>query len=106
MSRNRQSQRPRRVLINYPRAFFEVDVVRPDESQELAKANSEAVFVSGGISIPSELNHCILKQLTGKEFLKVAKISKAAERVVRKCKALLFDTIHERINELNEMSSH
>ena len=51
MSRNRQSQRPRRVLINYPRAFFEVNDVRPDESQELAKANSEAVFVSGGISI-------------------------------------------------------
>ena len=39
-------------------------------------------------------------------MLKVAKISKAAERVVRKCKALLFDAIHERINELNEMSSH
>jgi len=37
--------------------------------------------------------------LTGKDLLRVAKVSKTVERVVRKCKALLFDAIHERIDE-------
>jgi len=37
--------------------------------------------------------------LTGKELLRVAKVSMTVERVVRKCKALLFDAIHEQIDE-------
>ena len=32
-------------------------------------------------------------------MLRVAKVSKTVERVVRKCKALLFDAIHERIDD-------
>jgi len=37
--------------------------------------------------------------LTGKDLLRVAKVSKTVERVFRKCKALLFDAIHELIDD-------
>ena len=37
--------------------------------------------------------------MTGRDFLRVAKVSKTVEWVVRKCKALLFDAVHERIDE-------
>jgi len=36
--------------------------------------------------------------LTGKDLLRVTRVSKTVERVVRKCKALLFDAIHELTN--------
>jgi len=66
----------------------------PRESE--GQADSAPIFVSEGISIPGELNQRILKFLTGKDLLRVANVSKTAERVIRKCKALLFDAIHER----------
>ncbi len=88
--------RPRRQLVNLPRTYFEVEDERPHESEGQADL---AIFVSKGISIPGELNQGILKFLTGKDLLRVAKVSKSVERVIRKCKALLFDAIHEQIDD-------
>ena len=82
---------PRRQLVSLPRTYFEVENERPHESEGQADL---AIFVSKGISIPGELNQGILKFLTGKDLLRVAKVSKTIEQVVRKCKALLFDAIH------------
>jgi len=87
---------PRRQLVNLPRTYFEVEDVRPHESEGQANL---VIFVLRGISIPGELNQNILKFLTGKDLLRVAKVSKTVERVIRKCKALLFDAIHEQIDE-------
>ena len=92
----RHCRLPRQQLVSFPRTYFEVKDERPDESQ--GQANM-AIFVSKGISIPVELNQSILKFLTGKDLLRVPKVSKTIERVVRKCKALLFDAIYERIND-------
>ena len=41
----------------------------------------------------------ILQFLTGRELLRFAKVSKAAYRVIKHCRALLFDAIYERIND-------
>jgi len=87
---------PRRQLVNLPRTYFEVEDVRPHESEGQANL---VIFVLRGISIPGELNQNNLIILTGKDLLRVAKVSKTVEWVVRKCKALLFDAIHERIDE-------
>ena len=88
---------PRRQLINLPRTYFKVEDVRPRESE--GQADSVPIFVSKGTTIPGELNQNILKFLTGKDLLKGAKVSKTVERVIRKCKALLFDAVHEQIDD-------
>jgi len=88
---------PRRQLVNLPRTYFEVKDERPRESE--GQADSALIFVLKGITIPGELNQSILKLLTGKDLLRVAKVSKTIERVVRKCKALLFDAVHEQIDD-------
>ena len=88
---------PRRQLVNLPRTYFEVEDVRPHESEGQANLT---IFVLRGISIPGGLNIYIVKFLTGKDLLRAAKVSKTIERVTRKCKALLFDAIHEQIDEL------
>ena len=69
---------PRRQLVNLPRTYFEVDDVRPDESQ--GHANLAPIFVSTprGVSVPGELNQGILQFLTGRELMRFAKVSKAA----------------------------
>ena len=88
---------PRRQLVCLPRTYFEVEDVRPDENQ--VPAYPAAVFSSGEIVVPWEINKSILEFLTGKDLLRVAKVSKTVERVVRRCKALLFDAIRERIDD-------
>ncbi len=88
---------PKRQLACLPRTFFEVEDVRPDENQ--VPAYPAAMFSSGEIVVPWEINKSILEFLTGKELLRVAKVSKTVERVVRRCKALLFDAISERIDD-------
>ena len=87
---------PRQQLVNLPRTL-EVEDERPRESE--GQVDSAPIFVSKRITIPGELNQSILKLLTGKDLLRVAKVSKTIERVVRKCKALLFDAVHERIDD-------
>ena len=37
--------------------------------------------------------------MTGKDFLRVAKVSRTVEQVVKKCRALLFDPIYEQIGD-------
>ena len=88
---------PRRQLACLPRTYFEVEDVRPDENQ--VPAYPAAMFSSGEIVVPWEINKSILEFLTGKDLLRVAKVSKTVERVVRRCKALLFDAIRERIDD-------
>jgi len=90
---------PRRQLVNLPRTYFEVKDERPRESE--GQADSALIFVLKGITIPGELNQSILKFLTGKDLLRVAKVSKTVEQDVRKCKALLFDAAHEQIDDLS-----
>ena len=69
---------PRRQLVNLPRTYFEVDDVRPDESQ--GHANSAPIFVSTprGLSVQGELNQGILQFLTERDLLRFVKVSKAA----------------------------
>ena len=88
--------RPRRQLASLPLTYFEVEDVRPNESQEQANL---VIFVSRGISIPGELNQNILKFLTGKDLLRVAMVSRTVEQVVKKCRALLFYAIFEQIGD-------
>jgi len=89
--------RPRRQLISLPLTYFEVEDIRPGESQ--GQAGSVPIFVSGELSVPKELNQGILQFLTGRDLLRFAKVSKAAEQVVRRCRALLFDAIREQIDD-------
>ena len=76
--------RPRRQLISLPLTYFEVEDVRPSESQ--GQASSVSIFVSGELSVPKELNQGILQFLTGRDLLRFTKVSKAAEQVVRRCR--------------------
>ena len=88
---------PRRQLVCLPRTYFEVEDVRPDENQ--VPAYPAAIFSSGEIVVPWELNKIILEFLTGKDLLRLSQVSDAAHHVVRRCKALLFDAVHERIDD-------
>jgi hypothetical protein len=49
---------PRQQLVSLPLTYFEVEDVRPDESQ--GQANSVPIFVSRGLLVPGELNQGIL----------------------------------------------
>ena len=90
---------PRRQLINFPRTYFEVEDVRPGEEQGQAKSKEIFVSTPGGISIPGELNQNIFQFLTGKDLLRLAMVSKTVGWVVESCEALIFDAIHEQIDE-------
>ena len=97
---------PRRQLINLPLIYFEVEDVRPDENEgqdideNEGQENLSSVLSSGGVSVPGELVQGILRFLTGKDLLRFARASKATFQVVAHCKALRFDTIRERIDNL------
>ena len=95
----------RRFLIPCPRTYFEVEDIRPGEDE--LQWISDEIFVStaGGISIPKKLNQNILQILTGKELLRSAMVSKKAKMIVEHCHALMYDAIHERIEDLlNELN--
>jgi len=94
-------------LINLPLIYFEIEDVRPneDEGQDVDENEGQEnslspVLSSGGVSVPRELVQGILQFLTGKELLRFAGSSKATFQVVARCKALRFDTIRERIDNL------
>ena len=63
---------------------------------------TDKIFVStaGGISVPKELNRNIFQYLTGKELLRFSMVKKKAEMIVKHCHALMYDAIHERIEDL------
>lgn len=97
---------PRRQLVNLPLIYFEIKDVRPDENEgqdideNEGQENLSSVLSSGGISVPGELVQGILRFLTGKDLLRFMGASKATFQVVAHCKALRFDTIRERMDNL------
>ena len=88
----------RRQLVALPRTYFEVDDVRPHED-ELPEYTFE-IFENQGLTIPKELNRKILQYLPGKDLLNFSKASKKAFWNVEFSHALMYDAIHERINDL------
>ena len=88
----------RRQLLDLPRTYFEVDDVRPHED-ELPEYTFE-IFENQGLTIPKELNRKILQYLPGKDLLNFSRASKKAFWNVEFSHALMYDAIHERINDL------
>ena len=88
---------PGRQLASLPRIYSPVPDIRPDENE--GQSSSEVVLVSGEVSVLPELNHHVLGFLSGKDFIRFGKVSKAAKRVVITCKALLYDAVRARIHE-------
>ena len=88
----------RRQLVDLPRTYFEVDDVRPHED-ELPEYTFE-IFENQGLTIPKELNRKILQYLPGKDLLNFSRASKKAFWNVEFSHALMYDAIHERINDL------
>ena len=107
-NRRRQSSNPYRhhpnyrVLVPFPRTYFEVDNIRPGEDELSGVAVEIFESTTGGLTIPKELNQKILQYLPGKDLLKFSMASKKAEMIVEHCHALMYDTIHERIKDLVE----
>ena len=92
----------RRQLLDLPRTYFEVDDVRPHED-ELPEYTFE-IFENQGLTIPKELNRKILQYLSGKDLLNFSRASKKAFWNVEFSHALMYDAIHERINDLVKRS--
>jgi hypothetical protein len=102
-SSNRYWRHPNhRVLVPFPRTYFEVEDIRPGED-ELSGVTVE-IFESttGGLTIPKELNRKILQYLPRKDLLKFSMASKKALLIVEHSHALMYDAIHERIEDLVE----
>ena len=95
-------RKPRQQLIDLPRTYFEVDDIRPGEDElseytiEIFKSTDELTKVT----IPKELNRKILQYLPGKDLLNFSRASKKAFWNVEFSHALMYDAIHERINDL------
>jgi hypothetical protein len=89
-----------RVLVSFPRTYFEVEDIRPGED-ELSEYTFE-IFesIDGGLTIPKELNWKILQYLPGKDLLRFSMASKRALWNVEFSHALMYDAIHERIEDL------
>ncbi len=77
--------------------------IRPGED-ELSEYTFE-IFEStdGGLMIPKELNRKILQYLPGKDLLRFSMASKKALWNVEFSHALMYDAIHERIEDLVEV---
>ena len=91
-------RQPRRQLATLPRTYFDVDDIRPGED-ELSEYTFE-IFENKGMTIPKELNRKILQYLPGKDLLRFSRASKKAFWYVEFSHALMYDAIHERINDL------
>jgi hypothetical protein len=63
---------------------------------------TDKIFVStaGRISVPKELNQKILQYLSGKILLRFSMVSKTAGMIVEHSHTLMFDAIHEQIEDL------
>ena len=107
-NRRRQSSNPYRhhpnyrVLVPFPRTYFEVEDIRPGEDELPGVTVEVFELTTGRLMIPKELNRKILQYLPGKDLLKFSMASKKAEMIVEHCHALMYDTIHERIKDLVE----
>jgi hypothetical protein len=91
-----------RCLIPFPRTYFEVEDIRPGEDELSGVTNKVFESTAGGLIIPKVLNQKILQYLSGKDLLRFSMASKKAEMIVEHCHALMYDAIHERIDDLLE----
>ena len=87
-------------LVPRPRTYFEVEDIRPGEDEMQCIKDKIFLSTAGGISIPKELNRNILQFLTGKDLLRFVMVSKKAKMIVEHCHVLMYDAIHERIEDL------
>ena len=102
-SRSTYWRRPnRRFFILFPRTYFEVEDIRPDEDELLGVTDKIFESTTGGLTIPKVLNRKILQYLSGKDLLRFAMASKKAEMIVEHCHALMYDAIHEQIEDFVE----
>jgi hypothetical protein len=89
-----------RVLVPCPRTYFEVKDIRPGDD-ELSEYTFEIFeLTDGGLTIPKELNRKIVQYLPGKDLLRFSMASKKALWNVEFSHAFMYDTIHERIEDL------
>ena len=91
-----------RVLVPFPRTYFEVEDIRPGEDEFSGVTVKIFESTTSGLTIPKELDRKILQYLPGKDLLRFAMASKKAEMIVEYCHSLMYDAIHERIKDLVE----
>ena len=89
-----------RVLVPFPRTYFEVEDIRPGEDEFSGFTVEIFESTTSGLTIPKELNRKILQYLLGKDLLRFAMASKKAEMIVEYYHALMYDAIHKRIKDL------
>ncbi len=90
------------MLVPFPRTYFEVEDIRPNEDELLEYTFEIFESTTGGLTIPKELNWNILQYLPGKDLLRFSMASKKALWNVELSHALMYDAIHERIKDLVE----
>jgi len=85
-----------------PRTYFEVDDIRPGEDE--LSDNTIEIFESTDeltkVTIPKELNRKILQYLPCRDFLRFSMVSTKAFLNVEFSHALMYDAIHEQINDM------
>ncbi len=87
------------MLVPFPRGYFEVNDIRPDED-ELSEYTFKIFESTNGLKIPKELNQKNLQYLPGKDLLRFSMALKKAFWNVEYSYALMYDAIHERIKDL------
>jgi hypothetical protein len=103
LNHRRQSSNPyrhhpnHRVLVPFPRTYFEVEDIRPGEDELFEFTVEIFESTTGRLTIPKELNRKILQYLPGKDLLRFSMASKKALLNVEYSHALMYDAIHERI---------
>jgi hypothetical protein len=90
------------VFSFFPRTYFEVEDIRPGEDELSGVTDKIFESITGELTIPKVLNQKILQYLSGKDLLRFAMASTKAEMIVEHCHVLMYDTIHERIDDLVE----
>jgi hypothetical protein len=112
----RDPNRFRRQLVTLPKTYFEVDDEIPGE-HELSQytfeifetsttttSSAEIDIKTEILTIPKELNQKILQYLHGKDLLRFSQAPKKAFLNVEYSHRLMYDAIHQRINDLfNEL---
>jgi hypothetical protein len=81
-------------LADIPRMYFEVQNLRPDNSQY-------DVSVTGmWLSVPGELNENVLKFLSGKELIRFKSVSKSAKSAYESKRGKIFNRIGEQLDKI------
>ena len=114
----RYPNRIRRQLVTLPKTYFEVDDEIPGENKlsqytfeifetsTTTTSSAEVDIKTEILTIPKELNRKILQYLHGKDLLRFSMASKKAFINVEYSHRLMYDAIHQRINDLfNELRS-